>query len=295
MIFSLLLRPLLALTLLFPSAVLAGEITIGTVSREAAKNIREFQPLADYLAGRLGAEGIGAGKVVIAPTLAQMAALLKEGKVDLYIDSPFPSIAVSRHAETRILARRWKKGVGEYHSVVFVRRDSGIKGIDGLKGKMLAFEEPVSSASYFLPKAALLHEGLKLTRKPERRVPVEADETGYVFSNDDRNTLAWVWKGEVAAGAINNMDYDKLAGQIGADLRIIYRTAAIPRHLVNARPGLDRQLAAKIQEILFAMEYSEEGRKVLAACGETRRFDPLPGSGLDALDKLTARVERELE
>ncbi len=295
MLFPAFLRLLLALTLLFPFGLFAGEITVGTVSREAAKNIREFQPLADYLASRLGAEGIGAGRVVIAPTLAQMSALLKDGKVDLYIDSPFPSIAVSRRAETRILARRWKKGVGEYHGVVFVRRDSEIKDIGGLKGKMLAFEEPVSSASYFLPKAALLHDGLKLTGKPERRSPVEADETGYVFSNDDRNTLAWVWKGEVAAGAINNIDYDKLAGQLGADLRVIYRTAAIPRHLVNVRPGLARQLAAKIQEILFAMEHSEEGRKALAACGETRRFDPLPGSGLDALNKLTARVERELE
>ena len=143
----------------------AESISIGSISDKPNKEIKKFLPLAGYLKSNLQSEGIDQVNVVIARDIYMMAAKIKEGKVDLYIDSPFPVMVVSRISGSRFLLRRWKKGIDEYHSVVFVRKDSGIDSLDQLKGKMIAFEEPFSSSGYFLPKMFMEREGSVLVSR----------------------------------------------------------------------------------------------------------------------------------
>jgi len=154
---------LLVVTALFlPRLTWAIPIQVGSVSIEPAEEIKKFLPLAAYLAKELQPEGFDQGKVVVAKNILEMAGFLREGKVDLYIDSPFPVSAASRLAGSKFLLRRWKKGVAEYHSVIFAKKDGGINRLEDLKGKIVAFEEPFSSSGYFLPKLLLVQKGLKL-------------------------------------------------------------------------------------------------------------------------------------
>jgi len=148
--------------LFLPRLTWAIPIQVGSVSIEPAEEIKKFLPLAAYLAKELQPEGFDQGKVVVAKNILEMAGFLREGKVDLYIDSPFPVSAASRLAGSKFLLRRWKKGVAEYHSVIFAKKDGGINRLEDLKGKIVAFEEPFSSSGYFLPKLLLVQKGLKL-------------------------------------------------------------------------------------------------------------------------------------
>jgi phosphonate transport system substrate-binding protein len=118
-----------ALVFLVPQVTWAGPITIGSIQTEPAHEVKRFLPLARYLAKQLQSEGIDQGRVVVAESIPQMATLLREGKADLFIDSPFPSVAISRLSGSKFLLRRWKKGLGEYHTVIFVRKDSA-EGIE---------------------------------------------------------------------------------------------------------------------------------------------------------------------
>jgi len=278
--------------------VSAEPIRLGSVSSEPARDIKNFQPFADYLAKRLRPEGVDRGVVMVAGSLPQMASFLREGRVDLYIDSPFPTLGVRRlSGSSEVLLRRWKGGVGEYHSVIFTRRNIGIDKLEGLVGKVLAFEDPTSTASYFLPKASLIQQGFTVRRYPDATAGVAAGEIGYVFSDDDENTIAWVLRGKVLAGAINSVAYERLTPDRAANLMVLHRTITVPRHIVSYRVGLDPSLVGRIKAILLDMSGSEEGRKVLEQFEKTTRFDELPGGpqqALGPLEKLTGLLRVEL-
>ncbi|MBI4489254.1 MAG: phosphate/phosphite/phosphonate ABC transporter substrate-binding protein [Deltaproteobacteria bacterium] len=283
------------LALLLPPLVTwAKPIRIGSISTEPAAEIKRFLPLAGYLATQLQSDGFDQGKVVVARSMPEMAAFLKEGKVDLYIDSPFPALAVSRLSGSKFLLRRWKKGIGEYHSVIFATKESAINRLEDLKGKMIAFEEPFSSSGYFFPKMALMQEGLKLVSKKEASDPIGPGEVGYIFSLEDENTMVWVLRGKVPAGAMDNQNYPKEARGNLNSLKIIYKTSSFPRQIVSYRADLPSKLVARIKEILIKMDQSEDGKKVLQDFERTTKFDELPDQSMAHFLRLQKFIDSEL-
>ena len=281
-----------AATILLPQLAWAGPITLGSISVSPAREIKKFWPLASYLGKQLQSEGINKGQIVVAESIPTMSSFLQTGKVDLYIDSPFPSMAVSRLSGSKFLLRRWKKGIGEYHSIIFVRKDSSIFRLEDLKGKVIAFEEPFSSSGYFFPKIVLLRQRLRLVPKRLGSVPVRPDEVGYIFSNGDANTIFWVLSGVVMAGAVDNQSYLTMSSV--DSFRIIHETVSFPRQIVSYRADLPRELVARVKEILITMDQSEEGRKVLQAFEKTTKFDELPDQAIDLFVRFGKYIDAEL-
>jgi phosphonate transport system substrate-binding protein len=282
-----------ALVFFVPQVAWPGPITIGSISMEPAAEVQKFLPLARYLARQLHAEGIDHGRVVVADSIRHMAVFVQERKVDLFIDSPFPTVAVSRLSGSRFLLRRWKKEVGEYHTVIFARQDSGISRLEDLKGKMIAFEKPFSSSGYFIPKLTLTQAGLHVVPKSEAADPVGPDEVGYVFSYDDESTMVWVLRGKVAAGAMDNNSLPEMAKEGLTSLKIVDQTFAIPRHIVSYRADLSPPLVARIREILLQMDQVEEGKKTLQVFERTSKFDDIPEQAMALLLKSMAFIEAE--
>lgn len=58
-----------------------------------------------------------------------------------------------------LLAEQDNKGSTGYYSIVAVRCDAGYKGIDDLKGKVLAFADPDSTSGYAVPSYNLVKQG----------------------------------------------------------------------------------------------------------------------------------------
>jgi phosphonate transport system substrate-binding protein len=254
----------------------AKTIHISTVGDSPTAEIKVFMPLANYLAKQLESEGYTQGKVIVAGSVREVGALLREGKTDLYIDSPFPTVAASRMSGSQLFLLREKRGLKEYHSVIFTRRDSGLARLRDLAGKVVAFKEPFSSSGYFVPKMVMAQQGLKLTAKKDPGDPVSPTQVGYVFSGANENTVAWVARKKVAAGALDNQVYAAQASAAPMDFKIIYQTVSFPRHIVSRRGDLSPELAKKIKAILLRMHRSEEGSRVLEQFEKTARFSELP-------------------
>ena len=293
---SLIVVPLIAGWLCACSAVSARPLVLGSISEKPSEEIQLFFPLADYLARQLGSSGVTAGKVVVANDLREMVKLIEAGKVDLYIDSPFPIVAVSRATGTLIELRRWKKGKAEYRSVIVVKTDSPIRSLEELRGKVIAFENNYSTSGYLLPKSALLKLGVTLREHTGNAG--SPSEIGYMFSNDDGNTVLQVLRDRVSAGAMGIHDLDKLSARERTQLRVIHETSTVPRQLVSFRKDLPAPLRARLREVLIGMEHTKDGREVLNHFEATTRFDPLP----ETLDKalapllvLKAEIDRELK
>lgn len=284
----------LAVALLLPQHIWARPINVGSISVEAAAEIKKFLPLASYLAKELQSEGIDQGKVVVAKTVSQMAGLLREGKVDIFIDSPFPTLAASQLSGSKLLLRRWKKGQGEYHSVIFTRKDSDVNRLEDLKGKMVAFQDPFSTTSYFLPKTMMLQKGLKLALKTDTSESVAPGEVGYVFSIADENIMLWVLRKKVIAGAIDDSGYEKEAKSNLNSLKVIEKSNLVPRHIVSYRADLPPKLVTRIKEILTGMDQSEEGKKALKDFESTSKFDAISDQAMVPFLKAMKHFSSEL-
>lgn len=273
----------IASLLLCWQSVSARTLTIGSISESPSEEVAIFFPLADYLARQLAGSGIDKGKVIVVNSIPEMAEQLKTGQIDVYMDSPFPSLAVSRLTDSKIILRRWKGGKAEYRSMIIVRTDSPIRTLADLRGKIIAFEDDYSTSGYFLPKSALLGAGLKVRPCQKTVGAALADEVICIFAREQNNTIAWVLKGKTHAGALGVHNLDKLLPREREQIRILHETATVPRQVVSVRQGLDEALTQRIRETLIAMEHSEEGRTVLEKFQNTTRFDELPGGPEQAL------------
>lgn len=255
----------------------AGVLTIGSVSLNPTQEYEVVRPFADFVAANLHHVGIGRGRVVVVGSLSQMVDELREGRVDLLIDSPFPAVFVWQRTDVEPILRRWKRGSDVYRSVVFTRADSGVESVDKLAGKIIAFGEPFSTSGFLMPKAALASAGLRLVNYEDPAASIPSDQVGYVFSNDAENSMFWVLKRKVVAGAINKDYFEALAGDRISELRILQTTEAVPRNVVCVRGGLDPRVVQAIENLLLEMHLSDEGRVSLEKFEETSRFDRFPG------------------
>ena len=283
-----------AAVLLLPQLACAGSFKLGSISISPMTETKKFSPLAIYLARQLRSDGIDEGQVVVATSIPAMSSFMQTRQVDLYIDSFFPSLAVSRLSGSKILLRRWKMGKSEYQSVIFTRKDSGIARLEDLKGKVIAFEEPFSSTGYFFPKIVLVEKGFRLVPNGLRDNPVKSDEVGYIFSHGDTNTIYMVLNAVVAAGATDDQKYRMLAKNLGS-LKIIHETVSFPRQIVSYREDLPAKLVTRVKEVLLNMHQTEEGRQVLQDFESTTKFEEIPVRDIDFLAGLKKHVDAELK
>jgi phosphonate transport system substrate-binding protein len=250
-------------------------LVIGSVSDDPEEEAEVFQPFIDHVATRLGDVGVTSGEVRVAPSIAEMADMLRSGEVDLYVDSMNGISSVVAQGAGVPMLRRWKDGAPEYHSVVVARRDSGITSVEQLRGHTVAFEEETSTDGYFLPAATLLGVGLPMTPVVEPSSPVAPDQVGYLFTGDDENTVFLVLDGRVDAGALSGEDLGEAAGSRADDLVVVTRTIDVPRHGVVGRTQLDPALATELTAVLGTLHETAEGRSVLEEFDGTERFDGL--------------------
>ena len=272
------------LLLATPATGSASSLTVGSLSNTPSEEIPTFLPFAEYLAAGLGDLGIDDARVKVSRNHAEMAELMKRGEVDLFIDSSVSALIMQRLIGGEFLARRWKKGIGEYHSVIFVRTESPVQNIADLAGHTIAFEEPFSSSGYLLPASEIRQAGLSLSSGQDQ---TGSDVVGYRFTGADQSTLLWVLNGRVEAGAMAENKLAKLSASLSGDLRVIHKSVAIPYHVVVNRAGLSTALLQAIHGRLLDMENSEAGRLTLKAFEKTTRVDDIPAArllGLQALE-----------
>ncbi|NEP45304.1 MAG: phosphate/phosphite/phosphonate ABC transporter substrate-binding protein [Okeania sp. SIO2H7] len=266
---------------------------MGDISSKPTQVIERFQPLATYLATNLSEYGITEGQVKVAPDLATMTEWLANGEVDLYFDSAYPALRVSQETGAVPILRRWKKGVGEYHSVFFTSSQLEIQDLRDLRGHVVAFDSPHSTSGYMLPIVTLLEAGLNPDQKESVDAVVNDDEVGYVFSDDDDNTLLWVLEDEVSAGVVDSETFSKLTPEGQHNIRVLFETESIPRHVAVVAADLQPAMVDTLKTVMIEMDDSAEGTKVLQEFEQTAKFDDFPDpSVLERLEELFQQADQ---
>lgn len=242
-------------------AVQGTSVRIGVVpALTVTETIRQYQPVVDYLNKKLNING------QLMPQKDYLTVLekMRRGELDAGI---FGSLLCYR-AITEIgalpLARPEIGGDSTYEGLVFARKDSGIKDIDGLKGKIFAYVDMNTSAGYVYPRALLKEKGYDADRFFKEAI----------FAGKHDAAVLMVLNRKADGGAAKDDVYYRLAKEyprIARELRVLHRSAAgFPDRTVAVRKDFDPVLAEQLKQALLAMDKNEEGLSALKAAGFDR-------------------------
>jgi phosphonate transport system substrate-binding protein len=254
-------------------------LSLGLVSEINRKQIEDhFADFVRYVARRLNAGGAIDARVVTAPTPFELARLLDQRRVDFYMESAYATYIINFvHGAGKLLLRRWKSGLPDYHSVIFTRRSDGVKRVENLAGKTVVFEDAGSTSGYLLPKLYMLRRGLKLAERSRFTANTLSTDVSYFFAFSRDKLVDAVLSKQADAGAFSNDDLSTLDEKKKSAILVLAQTERLPRHLLSVRSDLDPAVVAKLEAILLSMHESDEGRRILQSADGTTKFDPLPG------------------
>ena len=258
-------------------------LVIGRVSQDPVKTLPRLEALSTYLVDRLTHLGITDSGVVVARSNAEMVMLLQTGQVDAVSETVMSAFMYADHAGAELLMREWKRGVSSYHSFLFTRRDSGIDSIDDLRGRVIAFEDRGSTTGFLIPMAMLREHGLEAVELPAPGMAPPPGKVGFLFVGNEINIAAWVTRGMVDAGALNDGDWadvERTPEGLKDQLTVFHQSPAIPRSVLIVRGDMDAALRDSLQQALAGMENDPDGRTGVGHLLRRRPVRPVPRRGL---------------
>lgn len=256
-------------------------LVFGRAQDDAVRAIRDRQEFVDYMAKKLAPVGISGGKILVVDNLHLLAQAIKENKVDLFHDSPVPTMVLARQTGAVPILRQWKYGEAEYESVILARKSSGIETLTDLEGKVLGFDEPHSTSAHVVPRMLLTEKKIKLVHMTSTG-GAKPKAVGYVFGSDG-SAVNLMITGRVDAAATSLREFNELRPEIRDLLRIVGKTISVPRQLIGVRKDLDPKLVKALREVLLGMDSDPEGQQVLRRQQKSTKIDEIPVAAMQQL------------
>ena len=266
----------LALVVAAPRAVAAadGLHLVLTPSQKPTDLLATGEEFGKVLGGLVGMPV----RVTVASDYAAVIEALRNRTADLAFVHPGGYVLASREAKAMIIARNLWHGKSSFTSRIYVRKNSGLSALEDLRGKTIAFIDPVSSSGYIYPMVLLIERGLVKNRDPKtffREV---------VFAGAHDAGMRALLNGHVDALASFDMAREQYLKDPAERERIVYiaETPEIPEAGIAARAGLDPATFAKVRGALLqirAPEYAELLRRLYEIDGfapaDDRDYDPV--------------------
>jgi phosphonate transport system substrate-binding protein len=186
-------------------------------------------------------------RVTVASDYAAVIEALRNHTADLAFVHPGGYVLASREAKAKIVAKNLWHGKSSFTSRIYVRRDAGIKTVEDLRGKTIAFVDPASSSGYIYPMVLLIKRGLVTNRDPKTFFKE------VVFSGAHDASMRALLNGHVDAIASFDMAREQYLKDPAERERLIFiaETEPIPEAGIAARDGLDPATFAKVRAALL--------------------------------------------
>src|SRR5688572_16752746 len=189
-------------------------------------------------------------RVTVASDYAAVIEALRNRSADLAFVHPGGYVLASREAKAVIVAKNLWHGKASFTSRIYVRRDAGIKTVEDLRGKTIAFVDPASSSGYIYPMVLLIKRGLVKNRDPKtffREV---------VFSGAHDASMRALLNGHVDAIASFDLAREQYLKDPAERDKLIFvaETPEIPEAGIAARAGLDPAVVARVRAALLSLK-----------------------------------------
>ena len=211
--------------------------------KNSEKLVEDLKPISDYLTERLGVKV----EAFTASNYIGVVEGLGSGSVDFGIIPPFSSLLAQKQSNAKpILTSKGKTGKPGYTAELYVRKDSGIKSLQDVKGKKVAFVDPSSSSGYIYPGAMLVNAGLNLDK-----------DISYQFSGGHDKSLQLLLNKDVDVIATFDGVEDRYAKdfpQAKTDIQKLATSDMIPGVMVTTSGKMDKELQEKLEKALRDIE-----------------------------------------
>jgi phosphonate transport system substrate-binding protein len=188
-------------------------------------------------------------RVTVASDYAAVIEALRNRTADLAFVHPGGYVLASREARATIVAKNLWHGKSTFTSRIFVRKDGGVRQLEELRGKTIAFVDPASSSGYIYPMVLLIQRGLVRNRDPKtffREV---------VFAGSHDAAMRALVNGHVDAIASFDLAREQYLKDPAERERIVFvaETPAIPEAGIAARDGLAPDVVARVRAALISI------------------------------------------
>jgi len=236
----------LAATLGGPATAQPGLHLVLTPSQKPTDLMAAGEEFGRVLGGLVGMPV----RVTVASDYAAVIEALRNRTADLAFVHPGGYVLAHREARATIVARNLWHGKSSFTSRIFVRRESGIKSVEELRGKSMAFVDPASSSGYIYPMVLLVQRGLVKNRDPKTFFKE------VVFSGAHDASMRALLNGHVDAIASFDLAREQYLKDPAERERIVFvaETPEIPEAGIAARDGLDPALFGRVRAALISIK-----------------------------------------
>lgn len=251
--------------------------------KDGDKLIEEIAPLEEMLSKELGMKVKG----FTASNYVSVVEGFGSGEVDFGIIPPFASVLATNEFKARpVLVVVNKKGETTYKSQILVRKDSGIKSIEDLRGKKVAFVEASSTSGYLFPAALLKENGID----PKNDIQP-------IFAGGHDKALQLLLNGDVDVATTFvdvRVRYSKEFPDAMNQTEVLVYTDPIPGISVTVSAKMDEKTVEKVQNALIAIASTDEGKELLAKLFNIYGFDKASIEDYEIIKKTAEIMEIDL-
>jgi phosphonate transport system substrate-binding protein len=183
---------------------------------------------------------------------------LRNGDADISFMGALPFVMAEAEVGAEPLLSEVYRGAPTYRGRVFVRQDSGIATLADLRGRDIAFADPISESGYLFPLDEFVQAGL---------IGDAGDADAFFgevyFAGGYQQAMQAMASGLVDAAAASQYADLLLTPQQQAEVVWIAESEPIPSHVVIARPGLDPGIKERFTAAMLELN-APENRTLLA-------------------------------
>jgi len=155
-------------------------------------------------------------------------------------------------------------GTSTYQGYLFVRKDSGISDVQGMRGKRMAYVDRATTAGYVFPLAWLRQHGIAT---PDRFF----GEHWFTGSHDA--AISAVLEGKADVGAAKHSVFDRVRREnprIDRELVVLASSPSVPSNGLCVRADLAEDLREALRRALLDLHSDPDGAVVLRELGALR-------------------------
>jgi phosphonate transport system substrate-binding protein len=233
----------------------SAKLTIGLIpERDVFVQKKRYEPLIAYLARQLNL----AVEIRLLPRYGNII----DNFNDLGLDGAFfgsftGALAIKKLGVEPLARPQYLDGASTYYGMVFVRKGSGIRTAEDMRGKRMVFVDKATTAGYLLPLSYFKSIGITDYRTWFGE---------YYYSGTHEGAINDVLDGNADIGAAKNTVFYTLAeddNRVTRELEILATSPHVPANGLAVRHDLPAHLKQSLQQLLLTMHQNEAGRKVL--------------------------------
>ena len=227
----------------------AASLTLAFIPQEnPEKLLGDISKISEYLSGELGLEV--EGFVTIDHAAAVEA--LRNGDADISFMGALPYVLAHHEIGAQVVLAEVYRGSPTYTSRIFVRKDSGIRTLADLRGKTIAFADPISESGYLYPLDLFAEAGFL-----QRGGDPKSFFGNYYFAGGYQQAIQAVAHGYVDAAGASQFANLLLTAEQLPDITWIAESSPIPSHAVIARRDLDPELLLRFVRAMLQLNEPE--------------------------------------